>query len=197
MKTGNRQQNRKTEQDDGINSVSRDATRKDRLFDELFNTYHKRIYYITRRYTRNDEDAFDLVQEIFIKAYRALDTLEEDTSYAPWLYRIAVNHSIDHVRKKRHPEFSYDEFVENGGAISDSSFQPADDFSGSELHEQVLELVNNLSPEHRAVLLLHCMENLPYKQISRVLNCSIGTVMSRLHYARKYLKQAMEVNAVI
>ena len=170
---------------------------RDRLFEELFHTYHNRVYYIARRYCSNNEDSLDLVQEIFIKAYRALDALDSDSNYGPWIYRIAVNHCIDRIRRKQRPEFSYDQYVENGGAVADSAASPCDGLSGSELRAQVLELVEDLSPQHRAVLLLHCMENLPYKQIARVLRCSIGTVMSRLHYARKYLKQAMALRAVI
>lgn len=179
------------------NTVDQALLRKDRLFGELFNTYRSRVYYITRRYASNEQDALDFVQDIFIKAYRALDSLEADSNYGPWIYRIAVNHCIDQIRKKRRPELSYDELLENGGTIADHAFTASDAYYGSELRSQVLALVENLSPEHRAVLLLHCMENLPYREIARVLNCSIGTVMSRLHYARKYLKEAMTVRAVI
>jgi RNA polymerase sigma-70 factor (ECF subfamily) len=171
--------------------------RTDRLFNELFNTYRSRVYYIARRYTSNEEDALDMVQEIFIKAYRALDSLDGQNNYGAWIYRIAVNHCIDQIRRKRAPEFSYDEYVENGGAIPDQSFTAVQGLAGSEMRSQVLALVERLSPEHRAVMLLHCMENLPYKRIARVLGCSIGTVMSRLHYARKYLREAMQVRAVI
>jgi RNA polymerase sigma-70 factor (ECF subfamily) len=177
--------------------VSDKDKRKNLLFEELFNTYRNRVYYITRRYTKNEEDALDLVQEIFVKAYRALDSLDSGNNYGAWIYRIAVNHCIDRVRKKRRPEFSYDEFVENGGAIAEPSFTPHQNLSCEELRTRVLKLVEKLSPEHRAVLLLHCMENLAYRQIARVLGCSIGTVMSRLHYARKYLKQTMQVHAMI
>jgi RNA polymerase sigma-70 factor (ECF subfamily) len=176
---------------------SKQASRVDRLFDELFNTYHNRVFYIARRYTNNNDDALDLVQEIFIKAYRALDSFDGKGNYGPWIYRIAVNHCIDRIRKKRRLELSYDEYVENGGAIAGITTAPQEDLSGNDLRNQVLELVDKLSPEHRAVFLLHCMENLPYKQIARVIGCSIGTVMSRLHYARKYLRQSMQANAVV
>jgi RNA polymerase sigma-70 factor (ECF subfamily) len=179
------------------NRKRREIPKKDRLFEELFNTYRGRVYFVARRYTHNEDDALDLVQDVFIKAYRALDSLADDTHYGPWIYRIAVNHCIDHIRKKRLPEFSYDEFVENGGVLAEPTAAPSEDVAGIELRDQVLGLVNSLSPDHRAVLLLHCMENLPYRQIARVLNCSIGTIMSRLHYARKYLRQAMQLRAVV
>ncbi len=171
--------------------------KNDRLFEELFNTYRDRVYYIARRYTNNTEDALDLVQEIFIKAYSSLDSVEKSGNYGAWIYRIAVNHSIDHIRKKRAGEVSYDELCENGTAPADSASTALEGIWCGEFRTKVLELVDNLSPEHRAVLLLHCMENLPYKQIARVLRCSIGTVMSRLHYARKYLKEAMLANAIL
>jgi len=176
---------------------SRRSRRTDLLFEELFNTYHRRIYYVARRYTTNDDDALDLVQEVFVKAYRALGSLDSRTNYGAWIYRIAVNHCIDHVRKKRKPECSYDEMLENGASIPDPTVAPYEPSAACELRDRVLDLVDRLSPEHRAVLLLHCMENLPYRQIAHVLGCSIGTVMSRLHYARKYLKLAMQAHALL
>ena len=178
--------------------VRKNREAKEMLFEELFSTYRDRVYYIARRYANNAEDALDLVQEIFIKAYCSLDTVKNAGNYGAWLYRIAVNHCIDKVRRKRLNELSYEEISKNGGgAVASSAVVPLEGVSGNELRAKVLDLVEELSPEHRAVLLLHCMENLPYKQIARIMRCSVGTVMSRLHYARKYLRRAMLASAII
>jgi len=142
---------------------------------------------------QNREDALELTQEAFVKAYENLDRFKGESSFYTWLYRIVVNLAIDARRRgKRHPTVA----IEGGPAGEEFSTvlaagenaDPFEQVRALEIGSRVAQAIDELTPDHKAVILLREVEGLSYEDISRVMQCSKGTVMSRLHYARKKLQ---------
>ncbi len=167
-------------------------------YDLLVERYQHKIYNLTYRYTGNPTDAADLTQETFLKAYLALAGFRRESSFSTWLYRIAVNMCRDEYRKKkRKKNLSLDELQEQGSNpeifISEQG-NPEESALSSDTQRMVQLCLNQLSEEHRLILILREIKDLPYEEISRCLGCSLGTVKSRLNRARKALKQKIENN---
>ena len=167
-----------------------------RAFEFLFDKYRERVFRIAYRFVRDKEDALEVAQEVFLRVYLSLAKFKTDSKFFTWLYRVTVNKSIDFTRHKRiRPAHGIDQ------AILEA--QPAKPSAGGvdrdprvlaqekDLDEKLASAVKTLSDKHRAVFLLHAMENLSYKEIAGVVGCSIGTVMSRLFYARKKLQEKL------
>jgi RNA polymerase sigma-70 factor, ECF subfamily len=157
-------------------------------FQELVSRYHQKVYMVILGLLRNREDALDVAQETFFRAFRKIKSFQGGSSFYTWIYRIAVNLSIDAQRRqKRNPlDFreNMDELLE---ARNEVTQDPYSDVHDRELRESLLKAINDLTPEHKAVIVLRTVEGLSYKDIGEILGCSEGTVMSRLHYARKKL----------
>ena len=148
---------------------------------------------------RNEQDAWDLAQDGFLKAWKNIGRFRGQSSFYTWLYRILMNVSIDWLRKKH---------VESGTEFDDSiglknvapgaatlphvDLQPAARLSDKEIRGRVDEAVSRLTPEHRAVIVMREMDGLDYQEIANAMECSIGTVMSRLFYARKKLQTMLK-----
>ena len=164
-------------------------------FEELVIKYEKKVYTIAYKYMGNHEDASDLAQEAFIKAYQAIGGFRQDAAFSTWIGRIVANKCLDELRKrKRYPVDSLDDEV----ATEEGSVQrelPATDATPEERLEQqetaayLQGLIDNLKPEYKAVVILREMEGYSYEEISRELDCSLGTIKSRLSRARRYLKE--------
>jgi RNA polymerase sigma-70 factor (ECF subfamily) len=162
-------------------------------FEELVSRYHQKVYLVILGLLRNPDDAMEVAQETFFRAYRKIKSFQGGSSFYTWLYRIAVNIAIDAQRRqKRNPlEFrdTMDEVLEAQQQVAKDPFA---DIHEKELREKLLSAINDLTPEHKAVIVLRTLEGLSYKDIGEILGCSEGTVMSRLHYARKKLQEKLK-----
>ena len=171
-------------------------------FRELVERYQKRAHAIAMGIVGSYADAEDVVQDAFLKAYRNISFFREESSFYTWLYRIVYNLAIDYGRKKyRHVESSVGDSV-----MLDTSLQkaqkasspavgraenPDESLTRRELGEEISKAIAELSPDHRAVIVLREIEGLSYSEISDLIGCSKGTVMSRLHHARKKLQKSL------
>ena len=163
-------------------------------FRELVERYQRKIAALALGMLRNREDALDIVQETFTKAYESLDRFKGDAAFYTWVYRIAYNLCIDQQRriaKQPHLSIDADEPGQATAALPPDGPAPDQPFEGArnaEIARRVREAIGDLTPDHRAVILLRELEGLSYAEISEVLECPKGTVMSRLHYARRQLQ---------
>ena len=163
-------------------------------YDELVRRYQERVYATIYHMTANHEDAGDLAQETFIKGYAALKTFKGDSSFYTWIYRIAVNKTINFVKQRRNKSHlslnGFDFHAEHDpgmvNLVSDKT--PRREAGLSELQEQLNAAMQKLSPVHRLVVALHDVQGLPHEEIATIMDCNIGTVRSRLFYARQQLQ---------
>jgi RNA polymerase sigma-70 factor (ECF subfamily) len=165
-----------------------------RSYDELVRRYQERIYATIYHMTGNHEDAGDLTQETFIKAYQALKSFKGDSSFYTWVYRIAINKTLNFLKQKRHKtHLSLDDLTFNAEHEPEmvelvSEKTPRRDLSLSELQQKLNAAMDKLSKEHKLVVVLHHIQGLSHEEISQILDCNIGTVRSRLFYARQQLQ---------
>jgi len=163
-------------------------------YDELVRRYQERIYATVYHMTANHEDANDLVQETFIKGFQALRSFRGGSSFYTWLYRIAINKTINFLKQRRHrTHMSLDDLDVNAEhnpelltLISDKT--PRREAGLAELQEKLNAAMQELSEVHRLVVTLHDVQGLPHDEIARIMDCNIGTVRSRLFYARQQLQ---------
>ncbi len=167
-------------------------------FDELVELHKDIVYAVAYRFAKDPDLALDLSQEVFIRAYRGLKSFKGKSSFSTWLYRIAMNTCIDYTRKQSRSvasqtvpeevaEFAGTELIDAGAPRS-----PDDIALSGELGEQIQKAIDELPAYHKSVFVLYEIEGMSYKEIADVVGCSIGTVMSRLHYARKKLRKMLE-----
>jgi RNA polymerase sigma-70 factor (ECF subfamily) len=159
-------------------------------FEELVFRHRDPIYARAFSMTRNEQDAVDLSQEAWIKGWQRLEQFQSESSFTTWMTRIVINLCLDHLRRqKRHRTDSIEEMDEaSGGVERQMPVVTANPTAGLERAEQrvkIDEALGQLSAEHRTVLVLHEFEDMEYKEIAKSIGCSIGTVMSRLFYARR------------
>lgn len=161
-------------------------------FQELVSRYHQKVYMVILGLLRHREDALEVAQETFFRAYRKINSFEGGSSFYTWLYRIAVNIAIDAQRRQSRNPVDYRDDLEDAlEAQQKVAKDPFADVHDRELREQLAKAINELTPEHKAVIVLRTIEGLSYKDIGEILGCSEGTVMSRLHYARKKLQEKL------
>ena len=177
-----------------LDLVHRSQAGDSAAYEQLVRRYHGRIYGLIYSMTSSREDAEDLVQEVFVKAWKALGHFREQSGFYTWIYRIALNCTIN-FRKKRNrrqtvtfDEFdpdiktaeSYREFSSKGSVLRKMSL--------GEFQEKMNGALLKLSEKHRAVVVMYDVQGMPHAEIAKVMRCSEGTVRSRLFYAHKQLQ---------
>lgn len=167
-------------------------------FAELVTRYRTRMYQVAYGMVNHHETAMDLTQEGFLRAYQHLAAFRGDAKFSTWLRRIVTNVCLDYVRKAEHrtTTASYDETRAededpDGVRIAGTLDPPDAGVTRRELGRAILEAVRELTPEQRAVIVLREVEEMSYEEIAKTMDCAVGTVMSRLHYARKRLQSLL------
>lgn len=177
--------------------VRRSQAGEANAFDELVRRYQRQIYAVIYHMTAHHEEANDLTQDTFVKAWQALKTFKGDSSFFTWIYRIAINRTLNHVKQRgfRNSKHAFslndlDADAENrpelAALVSDRT--PRRDVALDELKEKLNAAMQRLSEYHRTVVTLHDIQGLPHEQIAQILDCNVSTVRTRLYYARQQLQ---------
>lgn len=166
-------------------------------FGELVRHFHSRVFGVVVRMVRQNEDAREVAQTTWVKAWQRLDSYKREAKFFTWMYRIAVNTAMDHLRKvSRQREVPLED--EEGREA-----RPAPEWSGSlvarpdqaaeqdDVRRAFREALDGLSPEHRAALVMREVEGRTYREIAELQGCRTGTVMSRLFYARRAIQDKL------
>jgi RNA polymerase sigma-70 factor (ECF subfamily) len=161
-------------------------------FEELVARHRDKIYARAWSMVRNEDEAVDLSQEAWVKGWQRLKQFHSESSFGTWITRIVINLCLDELRKrKRQRVDSLQEMDEESGGVERQMpaviVNPTERLERGELRQRIDRAMGQLSHEHRTVLVLHEFEEMEYKQIAKAMDCSIGTVMSRLFYARRKL----------
>lgn len=166
-----------------------------KAFNELVTRYRGKAYAMIYNMVRNEQDAWDLAQDGFLKAWKSIASFRGQSAFYTWLYRIMTNVTIDWLRKKQiQGGTEFDDslelsHVEPGSAtMPKAELLPDEKMEHAEIRKRIDSALKKLSPEHRAVIVMKEMDGLQYHEIADALGCSLGTVMSRLFYARKKLQ---------
>ncbi len=189
---------------DDLDLVDRARAGDQDAFRVLYQRYHRRVYALAFGVLHNQEDALDVVQEGFVKAHRYLDRFEGNSSFYTWLYRIVMNLSIDHIRKhKRVRHVDFNDAVDHGQSQTESPLgeaallprilgqNPGKALARKEIREQIERALGTLSENHRAVLVMRELEGMSYEEMATAMECSKGTIMSRLFHARKNMQKCL------
>ena len=163
-------------------------------YDDLVRRYQQRIYATVYHMTSNHEDANDIAQDAFIKGFSALKTFKGGSTFYTWVYRIAVNKTLNFLKSRKHRsamslndmDFNMEHDPDLVALVSDKT--PRRDIALSELQEKLNEAMQKLSEQHRLVVTLHDVQGLPHEEIAEIMDCNVGTVRSRLFYARQQMQ---------
>jgi RNA polymerase sigma-70 factor (ECF subfamily) len=183
---------------DDVELVKRCQAGDSSAFNDLVTRYRNKAFTMIYGMVQNEQDAWDLAQEGFLKAWKSIHRFKGNSSFYTWLYRIMTNVTIDSLRRKGiHGEAEFDDRiataqVEPGSRTTPSSVPlPHKKLEQREIRQRIDQAISRLSPEHRAVIVMKEIEDLQYNEIADILSCSLGTVMSRLFYARKKLQSLL------
>jgi len=157
----------------------------DEAFGKLVQRYQRRVYTVIYRFVRNHTDADDLAQDAFIRAFKAIDRFDLRYPFSPWMYKIAINLTLNHLKKRKLKMSEVDLDRMSSGNNPESTMHQ------DQTRRKVHRAIAKLPPKLRQVLVLRVYEDWPYAQIAEVLEIPIGTVMSRLSRARKALKEEL------
>jgi RNA polymerase sigma-70 factor (ECF subfamily) len=168
-------------------------------FDELVTRYRTRVFGMIYNMIHNEQDAWDLAQDSFLKAWKSIKRFRGRSSFYTWIYRIVMNVTIDWLRKKQitgagnefDDSIQLKEVDPASKTVPKSEALPHEMMGRSEIRTRIDKAIAQLSPEQRAVILMKEIEDMQYHEIAEALGCSIGTVMSRLFYARKKLQNLL------
>jgi len=180
--------------------VARSKAGDMKAYDDLVMRHRNRIFSMIRNMTHHEADAWDLTQDVFIKAWNAIEHFEEKSKFSTWLYRIAHNVVYDWSRKRKHEItgelndeiLEYDRIDPAAVASPHLEHSPDQKIAIDELKIKIESALAKISTEHREIVILKDVQGLSYKEIANVLGCTIGTVMSRLFYARQKLQTLLK-----
>ena len=167
-------------------------------FEELVLANQKNVYNLTLKMTKNEEDALDLSQEAFIKAYTQLEVFRGDSKFSVWLYRLTYNLCIDFLRKKKKEQvISISSYQDDSGAVTDMELPdirelPEDSAERKELRSEIAQSIDELNQNHREVLIMREINDMSYAEIAETLGVSEGTVKSRIARARLSLANILK-----
>lgn len=186
------------ERDDDQALVARAQAGDQQAFQMLVQRYQRKVYGVAYGMLHSSEDAMDVVQEAFIRVHRYLERFKGSSSFFTWLYRITVNLCIDHIRREGKAQtVDYDDAMahpeQQTGQLQPWSLDgnPARSMDRKELREAIDRALETLSANHRAVILMREVEGLSYAEMAEVMQCSKGTIMSRLFHARRRMQAAL------
>ena len=185
---------------DDVILVQRSQAGDLKAYDALVTRHRGKVYAMIMNMVKSDADAWDLAQDSFIKAWKALPKFENRSKFSTWLFRISHNVVYDWMRKKKlQSAGELDDELLNVNRIDLSAptapsiqRRPDEAMVGKELQQQISDALDQLSPEHRETIVLREVQGLDYKEIASAMECSLGTVMSRLFYARKKLQTLLK-----
>ncbi len=165
-------------------------------FEKLLGRYRTPVYGLCYRMTRSAEDARDLAQEVFIKVFSLLDRYDESYAFSSWLFKIATNHCIDHLRRNRLRFLPLEQQIGSTGEevelpLPDGGPQPDRVLERKEAMERLEEVIVSLPPHYRIITLLRHDQQLSYEEIATILDLPLGTVKARIHRARNLILQAL------
>jgi RNA polymerase sigma-70 factor (ECF subfamily) len=168
-------------------------------FDQLVSRYRTRVFGMIYNMVHNEQDAWDLAQDSFVKAWKSVGRFRGQSSFYTWIYRIIMNVTIDWLRKKQvkgagvefNDAIRLKEINPASRTVPKADALPHERMEQREIRERIDAAIAQLTPEHRAVILMKEIEDMQYHEIAEALDCSIGTVMSRLFYARKKLQNLL------
>ena len=168
-------------------------------FDELVTRYRSRAFSMIYNLLRNEQDAWDATQDGFVKAWKNIGRFRGQSAFYTWLYRILMNVGIDSLRRKQvEGGTEFDDAIglhniEPGAATTPrAEMEPATRLGDKEIRARIDDAIARLSPDHRAVIVMREIDGLDYQEIADAMECSLGTVMSRLFYARKKLQTMLK-----
>lgn len=171
-------------------------------FEKLIIQYEKKVYNICFHMFKNEHDSYDVSQEVFIKVYQSLDKFDFKSSFSTWIHRIAVNACIDEIRKRKRKESkteSIDNTYDNEShtiqkQYVDKTLTPEENVLKKERINDIKQALDQLKEDHRMIIILRDVKGYSYEEISNSLDCSLGTVKSRIARARSNLKEIIKAN---
>jgi len=166
-------------------------------FEQLVHRHRDKIYARAMIMMRNEDEAMDFSQEAWVKGWQRLHQFQGDSSFATWMTRIVINVCLDELRKKKRMRAeSIEEMDEESGGVERQMpvqlTNPTEGLESTEVRKRIDEALGKLSEAHRTVIMLHEFEGLEYKDVAKRVGISIGTVMSRLFYARRRLASLLQ-----
>jgi RNA polymerase sigma-70 factor (ECF subfamily) len=182
-----------------VDLVKRCQAGNSEAFDELVTRYRTRVFGMIYNMVHSEQDAWDLAQDSFVKAWKSIGRFRGQSSFYTWIYRIVMNVTIDWLRKKQVKSGTeFDDSIQlkevepGSRTVPQAEALPSEHMEQTEIRGEIDKAIAQLSPEHRAVILMKEIEGMQYHEIAEALGCSIGTVMSRLFYARKKLQNLLK-----
>lgn len=185
-----------------MNYVRQALSGDEKAYQKLVDKYNRAMYFHIVKLVRNKEIIEDLVQEVFMKAFDNLSSYNHDYAFSTWLYRIATNHSIDYLRKKKLQTYSIDQPVDGKDGemqieLPDQESQTDDYIIRKQRHNIIHEAINSLPEKYKQVIVMRHMEEKSYQEISDLLELPLGTIKAHLFRARellnKYLKDKRQM----